>query len=71
MFTAIVDHPRGSYPKFPRVIEEETEKLRDARIRRCLAGLQGRNRVDITQATVHLVRATEDVSRRYILAEES
>ncbi|MFI6444688.1 hypothetical protein [Kitasatospora sp. NPDC050543] len=72
MLTAIVDNPNSYYPKFPRVIEEETPELLHRAIRRCVSGLLAAHGADgAAQTTVHMVTETTDVTGRYVLAVEA
>ena len=63
----IIDNPHAYYPKFPRVIEGETEESLDRQIARCLSGMKGQySAAKYAKTTVTRIRGTEDVSARYI-----
>ncbi|MBT2541372.1 hypothetical protein J7E99_11790 [Streptomyces sp. ISL-44] len=68
MIRVIIDNPHAYFPKFPRVIEGETEESVDRQIQRCLSGMKGQySAAKYAKTTVTLVRGTEDVSARYVL----
>jgi hypothetical protein len=68
MIRAIIDNPHAYYPKFPRVVEGETQESLDRQIRRCLSGMKGQySAAKYAQTTVTLIRGTEDASTRYVL----
>jgi hypothetical protein len=63
----IIDNPHAYYPKFPRVIEAETEESLDRQVKRCLSGMKGQySAAKYAKTTVTRVRGTEDVSAQYI-----
>jgi hypothetical protein len=65
---AIIDNPHAYYPKFPRVIEAETEEHLDRQIARCLSGMKGQySAAKYAKTTVTRVRGTEDHTARYLL----
>lgn len=65
MIRVIINNPHAYYPKFPRVIEGETEESVDRQIRRCLSGMKGQYGHNHTKTTVTRVTAIEDVSSTY------
>ncbi|MEV5084378.1 hypothetical protein AB0K74_38240 [Streptomyces sp. NPDC056159] len=69
-FRVIVDNPHAYYPKFPRVIEAETEESLDRQVFRCLAGMKGQYGSAYAHTTVTRVAATLDLSGRYGLGPD-
>ncbi len=68
MIRVIIDNPHAYYPRFPRVIEAETEERLDRQVARCLSGMKGQyDTAKYLQTTVTRVRATEDQTARYLL----
>ncbi|MDT0472798.1 hypothetical protein RM863_11750 [Streptomyces sp. DSM 41014] len=64
----IVDNPHAYGPKFPRVIEAETDESLDRRVLRCLQGMKGQySAAKYAKTTVTRVRGTEDLTARYVL----
>ncbi|MET9729320.1 hypothetical protein ABZZ79_01255 [Streptomyces sp. NPDC006458] len=67
MIRVIVDNPHGYYPKFPRVIEGETEESVDRQVKRCLSGIKGQySGPAFRQTTVTRVIGTQDASAQYV-----
>lgn len=68
MIQVIIDNPHAYYPKFPRVIEGETEEVVHRQVQRCLSGMKGQyGAAKFAKTTVTRVAATEDQSPRYVL----
>ncbi|MFC7979534.1 hypothetical protein ACFUT3_30415 [Streptomyces cinereoruber] len=68
MFRVIIDNPHAYYPKFPRVIEADTEERLDEQIARCLSGMKGQYRAEqYVKTTVTRVIGTADETARYVL----
>ncbi|MEU8780039.1 hypothetical protein [Streptomyces sp. NPDC048637] len=63
----IIDNPHAYYPKFPRVIEGETEEAVHRQVQRCLSGMKGQYGAKFAKTTVTRVVATEDQSAPYVL----
>ncbi|MEU3618827.1 hypothetical protein ABZ725_41870 [Streptomyces sp. NPDC006872] len=64
----IIDNPHACYPKFPRVIEAETEERLEQQIARCLSGMKGQySPAKYAKTTVTRVRGTENQTARYVL----
>ncbi|MFF1776976.1 hypothetical protein [Streptomyces virginiae] len=69
MIRAIVDNPHACYPKFPRVIEAETEERLDQQIMRCVRGVKGQYTAEqYARTTVTRVTGTLDQTARYVKA---
>ncbi|MDL5204939.1 hypothetical protein [Streptomyces sp. ALI-76-A] len=63
----IIDNPHAYYPKFPRVIEAETEESLDRQVKRCLSGMKGQySAAKYAKTTVTRVIGTRDASAEYI-----
>lgn len=70
MLRVIIDNPHTYYPKFPRVIEGETEEAVERKVRRCLRGLKGQySPAAYAETTVTLVVGTRNVGTQYGLGE--
>ncbi|MCP9207785.1 hypothetical protein [Streptomyces cucumeris] len=68
MIQVIIDNPHAYYPKFPRVIEGDTEEAVHRQVQRCLSGMKGQySAARYAKTTVTRVAATEDHSARYVL----
>ncbi|OKI19281.1 hypothetical protein [Streptomyces sp. CB03911] len=70
MITAIIDHPDGSWPKFPRVVTAKDDADLDRKVERSIRGFKayfGAQRAALT--TVVRVVGTVDVSARYVKEE--
>ncbi|MFJ9423446.1 hypothetical protein [Streptomyces sp. NPDC101249] len=67
MIRVIIDNPHAYYPKFPRVIEAETEESLDRQVARCLSGMKGQySAAKYAKTTVTRVIGTADATARYI-----
>ncbi|MFI8890532.1 hypothetical protein [Streptomyces paradoxus] len=67
MIRVIVDNPHAHYPKFPRVIEGETEGKVKRQLHRCLSGMKGQySAAQYAKTTVTRVTGTADMSAQYI-----
>jgi hypothetical protein len=65
----IVDNPHASWPKFPRVIEEQSQERADRQIKRCVSGLLAAyGPVRAAETTVTEVVGTRDVTGEYVKA---
>ncbi|MEU9058992.1 hypothetical protein AB0D13_08985 [Streptomyces sp. NPDC048430] len=67
MIQVIIDNPHGYYPKFPRVIEGETEESVDRQVKRCLSGMKGQySAAKYVKTTVTRVIGTADATAQYM-----
>lgn len=70
MIRAILDHPNGFYPKWPQVIEAETQERFDRQVKRSRAGVKARHGAEgAARLTVTLITGTQDISGEYREAE--
>ncbi|MBK3559293.1 hypothetical protein JHN55_22760 [Streptomyces sp. MBT56] len=66
MIRLIIDNPNAYYPKFPRVIEGQTEEDVERQVKRCLSGMKGKYGAQYARTTVTRIRGTEDETARYL-----
>ncbi len=70
MIQVIIDNPNAYYPKFPRVIEGETEESVDRQVARCLSGMKGQySAAAFAKTTVTRVIGTRNETARYVLGD--